>query len=64
MSKCSDWPTRSWEGATYIITETRDAPQWVEKLQQRFPNGQLERLKVSYLPYEEEEVIVFRAALP
>ena len=63
MHQCADWPTRSWQGATFIITEAHEASQWIEKLQQRFPNGQLERIKVSYLPYEEEEVVVFTTAL-
>lgn len=63
MHRCEDWPTRSWEGATFIITEVRESDAWVEKLRQRYPNGTLERIKVSYLPYEDEDVIVFTTSL-
>lgn len=63
LSECVDWPTRSWEGATFIITETRDAESYVAQLQQRFPDGELQRVSISYMPYQSEEVIVFKTKL-
>jgi hypothetical protein len=63
LGVCTDWPTRKWQGATFFITETKEANQWVEMLKQRFPNGKLEEVKVSYIPYHEEKVIVFTTPL-
>jgi hypothetical protein len=63
LSACQDWPTRKWEGATYIITESPDAEKYVAQLQQRFPDGEMQRTTISYLPYQSEEVIVFKVKL-
>lgn len=64
LEACTDWATRKWEGVTYVITNSNEADQWVEKLRQRYPNGQLQTLKVSYIPYDEERVLVFTTPLP
>lgn len=66
FKRCTDWPTRKWRGATFMITETGNkttTAKWIELLQQRFPQGTLELREVSYMPYQKEPLYIFRTAL-
>jgi hypothetical protein len=63
LSACEDWPTRKWEGATFVITESPHSESYTTQLQQRFPEGVLERVTISYLPYQSEEVLIFTTKL-
>lgn len=62
LTKCVDWPTRTWKGVTYIITDTAESENYVAKLRQRYPQGEMRTVMASYLPHEAEPVIVFEVA--
>jgi hypothetical protein len=62
LSKCVDWPTRSWKGVTYIITNSSESEKYVAKLRERYPQGEQRTVMASYLPHEAEPVIIFEVA--
>ena len=66
FSQCTDWPTRQWKGATFMITDTGNkdtTAQWLDLLKQRFPQGVVELKEVSYMPYQKEPLYLFKTPL-